>query len=144
MSAIEPLMGPESYKSFVISQPLATHWRPATCEEVNCADHANGWKVRVEGLPAQMLHDARTSGRRYSELPVAEGETWLIFEAGQPCFRASQHRAPLSRPPLYLVRDGDHRGNPRGTRARLHQRPESWRDDFAEHQQTLADAQQRG
>lgn len=144
MAAIEPLMGPESYKSYVISQPLSTHWRRATCEEIGCRDFLHGWRVRVEGLPPELLHVARTSGRRYSELPVAEGETWLVFDAGQSCFRASEHRAPVGRPPLYLVRDGDRRGNPRGTKARLHQRPESWRDDFAEHQQTLADAQQRG
>lgn len=144
MAGIEPLMGPEAYKSYVISQPLATHWRPATCEEVNCPDWQHGWKVRVEGLSAENLHTVRHCGRRFSELPVTEGETWLIFEAGQPCFRVSQHRAPVGRPPLYLVREGDHRGNPRGTKARLHQRADSWRDDFAEHQQTLADAQQRG
>jgi hypothetical protein len=144
MAAIEPSMGPESYKSYVISQPLATHWRRATCEEISCPDYVHGWRVRVEGLPPEMLHAARTSGRKHTELPVADGETWLVFEAGQPCFRASEHRAPIGGPPLYVVRDGDRRGNPRGTKARLHQRPDNWVDDFAEHQQTLADAQQRG
>jgi hypothetical protein len=144
MAGIEPLMGPEAYKSYVISQPLATHWRRATCEEIGCPDYQHGWKVRVEGLPAELVHAARTSGRRHSELNVADGETWLVFEAGQACFRATEHRAPIGRPPLFVVRDGDARGNPRGTKARLHQRAESWRDDFAEHQQTLADAQQRG
>jgi hypothetical protein len=66
-----------------------------------------------------------------------------VFEAGQPCFPPAS-TAPLARPELYVVRDGDRRGNPRGTKARLHQRPELWQEDFAEHQQTLADAQQRG
>jgi hypothetical protein len=144
MAGIGPRRGPEAYKSYIIAQPLATHWRKASCEEISCPDYLHGWKVRVEGLPANLLHAARTSGRRYRELPVAEGETWLVFEAGQACFRASEHRTRIGRPPLFVVRDGDTRGNPRRTKARLHQRAESWRDDFAEHQQTLADAQRRG
>ncbi|WNI19173.1 hypothetical protein [Actinacidiphila sp. ITFR-21] len=144
MASIEPLMGPESYKSYVISQPLATHWRRATCEEVGCDKFANGWRVRVEGLPAEQLNAVRNSGRSYQELRVADGETYLDFAAGQPCFSTTQHRAPLGKAPLYLVRDGDTRGNPRGTRARLHQRPDFWVEDFAEHQQTLADAQRQG
>lgn len=144
MAGIEPLMGPEHYKSYVLAQPLDTHWRPASCEEVHCPDYLNGWRVRVEGLPGELLHAARTSGRRFTEMRIAEGETWLHFAAGQPCFQAVRHRAPLGRPPLYLVRDGDHRGNPRGTRARLHQRADLWVEDFAEHQDRLADAQKRG
>jgi hypothetical protein len=144
MSAIQPLMGPESYKSYVLAQPIDTHWRRATCEEIGCDHFLNGWQVRVEGLSEEQLQAARNSGRRYQELPIAEGETWLSFAAGQPCFRASEHRAPLVRPPLYVVRDGDFRGNPRGTKARLHQKADFWVEDFAEHQQTLADAQQRG
>jgi hypothetical protein len=144
MASIEPRMGPESYKSYVIAQPLKTHWRSATCEEVGCDHYLHGWQTRIEGLPPEMVHALRNSRRKYTELHVAEGETWFVFEAGQPCFRATVHRAPLARPPLYVVRDGDHRGNPRGTKDRLHQRAESWRDDLAEHQQTLADAQQRG
>lgn len=144
MSGIEPLMGPESYKSYVISQPLNTHWRSASCEEVGCDKFANGWRVRVEGLPADQLHAVRSSGRSFQEFRVREGETWLEFAAGQPCFGTTKHRAPIGRPPLYLVRDGDTRGNPRGTKARLHQKPDFWVEDFAEHQDALADAQQRG
>jgi len=144
MASLEPLMGPESYKTYEIRQPLTSHFRPATCEEIGCDHYLHGWRVRVEGLPAQMLHDAKHSGRAFTEVRIAAGETWLHFSAGQPCFRAAQHRAPVGRPPLYVVRDGDRRGNPRGTKARLHQRPEFWVEDFAEHQDRLADAQRRG
>lgn len=144
MSIVEPRMGPESYKTYSIQAPLATHFRPATCEEVGCPNFLNGWRNRVEGLTPELLHAARNSGRKYTELRVAEGETWLMYEAGQPCFQASLHRAPIGRPELFIVRDGDRRGNPRGTKARLHQRPADWLDDFAEHQQDLADAAERG
>jgi hypothetical protein len=145
MSVIEPRMGPESYKTYAIHSPLATHWRPASCEEVGCIDFLKGWRTRVEGLAPEVLHAVRhQSGRKFTELPVVEGETWLVFEAGQPCWRASLHRLPTGRPELYVVRDGDRRGNPRGTKDRVHLRPELWQEDFAEHQQGLADAIQEG
>ncbi|KUF18466.1 hypothetical protein [Streptomyces silvensis] len=144
VNRIEPQMPPAAYKTFGILAPVSSHWRPATCAEVDCADHRLGWRVRVEGLDEELLHAARTSGRRYSELRVAEGETWLVFEAGQPCFRARQHRTRLDRPELYVVRDGDWRGNPRGTPIRQHARPEHWVENFAEHQQGLADAHRKG
>ncbi|OYP14079.1 hypothetical protein CFC35_05800 [Streptomyces sp. FBKL.4005] len=141
---IEPQMGAESYKTYAMVSPLSSHFRPATCAEVDCPHYLNGWRVRVEGLTPQDIHAAKTSGRRWIEQRVADGETWLVFEAGQPCFKASQHRTRVDRPPLYIVRDGDHRGNPRGTKARLHQRAADWQEDFAEHQQKLADEIRKG
>ncbi|GAA2199945.1 hypothetical protein GCM10009787_48920 [Streptomyces bangladeshensis] len=137
-------MGAESYKTYAMVSPLSSHFRPATCAEVDCPHYLNGWRVRVEGLAPQDIHAAKTSGRRWIEQRVADGETWLVFEAGQPCFKASQHRTRVDRPPLYIVRDGDHRGNPRGTKARLHQRAADWQEDFAEHQQKLADEIRKG
>ncbi|MGV9756924.1 hypothetical protein ACWDUC_14050 [Streptomyces tricolor] len=141
---IEPQMGAESYKTYAMVSPLSSHFRPAACAEVDCPHYLNGWRVRVEGLAPQDIHAAKTSGRRWIEQRVADGETWLVFEAGQPCFKASQHRTRVDRPPLYIVRDGDHRGNPRGTKARLHQRAADWQEDFAEHQQKLADEIRKG
>lgn len=139
LSRIQPLMGAAAYKTYSVVSPLSTHFRPATCAEVDCPHYLNGWRVRVEALTPDLLHAARNSGRKYVEQSVAEGETWLVFEAGQDCFKASQHRTRMDRAPLYVVRDGDWRGNPRGTKARLHQRPDHWVEDFAEHQQKLAD-----
>ncbi|MFL1903079.1 hypothetical protein ACJWDR_28840 [Streptomyces tauricus] len=140
----EPLMRPEAYKTYAIVAPVGSHFRRGTCAEVECPHYLGGWRVRVEGLSPQLLHDARTSGRRYSEQRVAEGETWLVFEAGQPCFRAAEHRVRVDRPPLYLVRDGDYRANPRGTDACVHRTPESWIDDFATHQQAIKDEINKG
>lgn len=144
VSRIQPLMGADAYKTYEVRSPLSTHFRPATCAEVECPQYVNGWRVRVEALTPDLLHAARNSGRKYVEQSVAEGETWLVFEAGQACFKASQHRTRTDRPPLYLVRDGDWRGNPRHTKARLHQRPGNWVEDFAEHQQKLADEIEKG
>jgi hypothetical protein len=140
----EPLMRPEAYKTYSMVSPLSSHFRPATCAEVDCPHYLNGWRVRLENLTPDLQHAARKSGRKYVEQPVAAGETYLVFEAGQPCFKASEHRARIDRPPLYVVRDGDHRGNPRGTKARLFQRADQWVDDFATHQQSIADEIQKG
>ncbi|WP_432010188.1 hypothetical protein [Streptomyces cucumeris] len=137
-------MPAEFFKTYAVVAPLGTHFRPATCAEVDCPHYLGGWRVRVESLTPDLLHTARTSGRRYAEHQVAQGETYLVFEAGQPCFKASQHRARIDRPELYVVRDGDHRGNPRGTKARLHQRPADWVEDFAEHQSAINDAIEKG
>jgi len=141
---IEPQMDAAAYKTYAIVSPLSTHFRPATCAEIDCPHYLNGWRVRVENLTPDLLRAARNSGRAYTTEAVARGETYLVFAAGQPCFKASEHRTRVDRPPLYVVRDGDHRGNPRGTKARLHQRPENWVEDFAEHQQKLADEIERG
>ncbi|MFI1728182.1 hypothetical protein ACH40E_02865 [Streptomyces acidicola] len=145
LSRPAPMMDPQYYKTYSVVSPLTTHFRRATCEEIGCPNYLNGWRVRVEGLPPDLLHTARTSGRKYVEQRVAEGETWLVFESGQRCFRASDHRTRISdRPPLYVVGDGDHRGNPRGTKPRVHHNPGNWLDDFATHQQAIADEIKKG
>lgn len=140
----EPKMGPDAYKTYSVVSPLSTHFRPATCAEIGCPHYLSGWRVRVEGLTPQDIHAAKTSGRKWVEQRVADGETWLVFEAGQPCFRASEHRTRMDRPPLYVVRDGDHRGNPRGTKTRVHHSPDNWLEDFATHQQKIADEIKKG
>ena len=144
VSRPQPLMDAAAYKTYEMRSPLATHFRPATCAEVACPHYLNGWRVHIEALTPDLVEAARKSGRRYREEHVAEGQTYLVFEAGQNCFRVSQHRARVDRPPLYIVRDGDYRGNPRGTKARLHQNPANWVEDFAEHQQAIADEIKKG
>jgi hypothetical protein len=144
MSPLQPRLPVTAVKTYSIQSPLTTHTRPATCAEVDCPNYVHGWRVHVEAVGPALAHTARTAGARFREQHVSEGHTYLVFEAGQPCFGASTHRVSTDRPALFVVRDGDWRGNPRGTPARQHTRPEHWVEDFAEHQQTLADAQNRG
>jgi len=145
MNRIQPLMGPEAYKTYSVVSPLTSHFRPATCAEADCGYYRDGFQVRVEGLEPQVLHAVQNSGRKYTVQKPAEGETYLVFEPGQPCLRASLHRVRVSdRPPLYVVRDGDYRGNPRGTKTRVHHSPDNWLDDFATHQQAIADEIEKG
>lgn len=137
-----PILDPRGYKTYSIHAPIRTHFRKATCAEVDCPDYLNGWRVRLEILNPEQRVWVRQTGRRFTELPVRAGETWLVFEAGQPCFRATEHRARVEREELYVIRDGDMRGNPTGRVDRVS--GQQWNDDFGEHQQRLADLQQKG
>lgn len=103
---------------------------PATCEEIDCEHYRNGWQVRVEGLPPELLHTARTSGRRYTELQVSDGVTYLAFEAGQPCFQAAAHRKTRGHSPLFVV------GGREGL-IRKHGNADSWADDLRTHQDNI-------
>lgn len=143
MNRIQPQGRVQDYRTFQITSPLSTHWRKATCAEVDCPHYLNGWRVRVEGLPADMLHAAKTSGRKFTELTVVEGENWLVFEAGQNCFRAADHRKLLDRQEIFITRDGDWRGNPTGM-VRKHTKPEFWIEDMQENNQAVRDFQQKG
>jgi hypothetical protein len=143
MNRIAPQGAVQDYKTYQIVSPLSTHWRPATCAEIDCPDFLKGWRLRVEGLPPEMLQAAKTCGRKFTELDVTENEHWLVFESGQPCFRAAQHRALLDKQEIFIVRDGDFRGNPTGN-VRKHTRPDHWVEDFSEHQDKLARQTQQG
>lgn len=106
-------------RTFQIDQPLETHYRRATCAEVDCTAHANGWVMGFDlsdpdrAAAARWIRDH--SGRTFSA-KVAEGKVTLTFAAGQTCF--AKHRMPLEREPFYVVRGGDFRGNPTGYRVR--------------------------
>jgi hypothetical protein len=140
-----PALGPEHMKTYAISAPVSTHFRPASCEDAQCAGWTSGWVTRV--LPGTAEHDLVLSlrGRYRFTGPVreADGLDAFTFAAGQPCFRASQHRVPLEREPLFVVRGGDHRGNPRGITS-VTRRAADWVDDFATHQQNIATAIEKG
>lgn len=137
VNRIMPAAPVGAYQTYQILAPVSTHFRPATCAEVDCPDYLNGWRVRLEALTPEVAQTARTTGRRYRELHVQEGETWLVFEAGQPCFRASTHRKSLEREPMWRVKGGDWRRS-LGV-IRWHATAEAWRDDFGEHQERIAD-----
>lgn len=142
VNRIPPAGRPADYVTHQVLAPAATHWRAATCEEVDCGHWHNGWRLRLEGLQPADLAAIVQSGRRYTRTPVAPGETWLVFQAGQPCFRAAAHRLPLERPGIFQVRQGDFRLPIRGVRTFA--TPEDWRDHMGEHLDRLAEQRQRG
>ena len=138
---LDPQMPPGAYQTFQVAAPLSTHWRPATCAEVDCPEYTHGWRLRVEALSEQDVHVATHCGRKYRKVAVTAGETWLIFEAGQPCFRATQHRLPRDASERFFERGGDWRGQ---TSPLINHSAAGWVDSFGEHQDRLKEAQERG
>lgn len=142
MNRISPAMPAENMQTYRIVRPSATHWRPASCADVDCPAWRHGWTTSIDESTelgaAQARYIRRDSGRGFVESRAAH-LTVFDFEPGQRCFGADEHRAPVEREPLYLVAGGDWRGNPRGVRTRAHANARDWVDDFGEHQQNLAD-----
>ena len=139
---IEPAGPVQAYQTYAIDAPRSTHWRAATCEEVDCPHYLNGWKTI---LPAgsDLVDVIKQSGRRFTvEVDTDAGLMAFIFEAGQPCFQASRHMVRLDREEVFLTRHGDWRGDLGGRH--VYDRPDQWTDDFATHQDRIAAARQRG
>jgi hypothetical protein len=143
-----PLLPPEARVTYAIVRPRQTHARPASCAEVACSAWLRGWRTTVDEATdlgrGQAAWVRGGSGRRFTESRDPAGLTVFEFPPEQTCFRAADHRAAVQRPPLFVVRDGDRRGNPRRTRPRVHRNAEDWRDDFGAHQETLADRLRQG
>jgi hypothetical protein len=113
----------------------------AACASVACPAWRHGWDTTVDETTElgqrQAAYIRGESRRTFREQANAVGLTVFRFEAGQRCF-ADHHTRPAS----YLVRGGDWRAH-LGV-ARTHVHPSDWVEDFAEHQQRLADQQQKG
>jgi hypothetical protein len=142
--SIMPKMGASAYKTYALMRPRATHTRVALCAEVDCRAMANGWKTIVDvstELGRRQANYIRLhSGRSFTATEDGTLVTF-VFPAGQKCF--AEHRVLLEREPLFRIKDGDFRGNPRGTPV-LKLSPIAWRDNFGEHQEKLADKQKEG
>lgn len=136
---IEPSLPAASYKTYGIASPISTHFRTGTCTEADCQAQAKGWTTSVDELTdlgqKQAHYIRKASGRKFTEAKDPSGLTVFTFEAGQTCFAA--HKVLLDRPEFYFVREGDWRGNPRGTPTLRHSSADSWLNDFGVHQDRL-------
>ncbi len=144
INRIVPELGAEVFKTYELAAPVATHWRPATCAEADCAAYLRGWATAVPADSSQAYYIRADSGRRFTETYPGPGQVRFEFEAGQACFKSDTHQVPLEREPLYLVRGGDWRGDPLGLGTTRHARPADWVDDFGTHQERIADTRERG
>lgn len=135
----------EAFTTYQVARPVLTHWKVATCAQVDCERRARGWRMAFDLADPQKRAAAKWikhHSQRAFTVESQDGDiVTLAFAAGQDCFET--HHASLERDPIFVIRGGDQRGNPRGTQARVLSGI-SWRDDFGEHQQTLADTQERG
>lgn len=146
VTRLAPAGNPGLYKTYAISSPLSTHTRVARCSEVDCPNYLRGWRTVIDLSTDLGKRQARyireKSGRRYQDVSTIDSTLLTLeFSAGQECF--AEHRVPLHREPLYLVRGGDYRGNPLGIPP-VQRSERDWVDDFGDHQQKIKDARERG
>lgn len=143
---IVPQASPAVYQTFQIAAPVATHWREATCEQVDCPGYLYGWRSvideRTDLGQAQAHYIRHDRSRKHDEERMPDGLTAFTFEPGQTCF--DTHQARVERPELFVVRGGDWRGNPTGVEPRLHKNPDFWVEEFAENQDRVATVIERG
>jgi hypothetical protein len=135
---LQPKMSTDKYKTFNVAQPLDTHFRKATCAEVECDAFVNGWTYKKADLiTADLLYLVTHAGKRYKEATLDDSsELYLVFEPGQMCFQAASHRINLERPQFFTSGRGDRRSfNPR--RAYQYADGDEWVEAFAEHQEIL-------
>ncbi len=142
INRIPPNLPVGAYKTYQISSPLATHWTAATCAQVGCEHYLNGWALHVQAITPRDVHLARTSGRAFTERDMGPGQTWLVFEPGQPCFAAGTHVRQLERPELYTIWAGDWRLAPE-RREKVPVSSQAWVDDCGDNQQRLHDMIER-
>ena len=124
-------MGNINAQGYSINMPYATHWEWATCEEVGCPHFFHGWQTVV---PQDSEHErtVRTSGRSFREERTDDGMVRFTFSPGQPCFRASTHKAQSGRPGIYGHRNREMGGSVRAVRQ------DEWHERFVENLDGLA------
>lgn len=141
VNRIDPAMPVGAYQTYSITAPRDVTV-VAACEQIGCEAWTRGWDSVIDESTTlgqqQAAYIRMQSGRTFREMKTEAGLTVFRFEAHQRCF--AEHR---TRPEIYLVRDGDWRGNPTG-RQRQHTRPADWVEDMTENQGRLIDLQQKG
>lgn len=139
-------------RTYGLAAPQATHFRRATCQEVDCPNYANGWKSGFDVTVPEKAHAAnmirlhyKAGAFTYEELRDGAGRVVKVvftFAAGQQCF--DPHSVPLERDPIAYRRGGDFRGNPTGELTTVHSDLGDWLDDFGNHQLKIQQQYERG
>jgi hypothetical protein len=131
---------PDHYKTYTFATPARTHFRWADCEEYQCVSFRFGFKLVIDltttlGL-AQYDFAKKDKTRSFQEVRTSLEIVELVYPAGTRCWDWRDHRVPVDRPPILVVRGGDWRAYT--GLIRRHTRPEDWADDAANHQDGLA------
>jgi hypothetical protein len=140
LNRIKPAGPVQAYQTY---QAAAPHDQTvlAACRTVGCGAYLHGWDTVVDEQTdlgrRQAAYIRQQSGRSFKELRSEGGLTVFRFDAYQRCF--ADHR---TRPARWLVRGGDWRAST--GLVREHTRPDDWVEDFAEHQDRLADRLRQG
>lgn len=138
---LEPQGPVQAYQTFSVRSRSDRAVR-AVCEQVACPAWREGWESvideRTDLGQAQAAYIRLQSGRTFREMRTEAGLTVFRFESGQRCFAEHQ-----TRPELYVVRDGDYRGNPTGRR-RVHASAADWVEHMQEEFGRFNDDRERG
>lgn len=135
-----PALAPEFFKTYDVRRPRSTHFRKATCAEVDCPNRERGWRTTCDVstvLGQQQANYIRMKSGRHFTTKAAGDMVSFTFPPGQECF--SQHTRPLDREPFFRVIQGDWREYGRGQRLDVR----AWLDNFGEHQERLAEQVRR-
>jgi hypothetical protein len=144
MPRFDPAGPAALYRTYRISAPRQTHFRPATCEEAGCPAWLHGWRTIVPADSPQAEYIRHDKTRSAAEERQPGGLAAFTFGPGQRCFGAGLHRVRTDRPDRLAVLGGDFRGNPLGTAPRVHARPEFFIEDMEETLDGVRTAQERG
>jgi hypothetical protein len=145
---IAPLLPATAMKTFEVRMPLSTHFRPASCQESDCNHWRDGWVTGFSDVDLPHKWEAAQTyggiahrrGLRFTVQRVGNTVTFT-FPPGQQCIEG--HRVAIDRPPLYIARDGDWRGNPRKV-SRLHANAQDFREDWLTTEDRFRTLQKRG
>lgn len=146
---LAPQLPAAAYRSYRALAPLSTHFRPATCQEVDCPHYLSGWETAVDeqtDLGRRQAHFIRHDRERHhaeERNRGGSGLTVFTFTPGQRCFNSGAHRTRLDRPERFFLTGGDYRGNPLRTPAR-EVSATAWQDDLGEHQDRIIEMIRRG
>jgi hypothetical protein len=161
MGRWQPAGPVQAYTTYQVSAPVATHYRPATCEEVDCDAYRYGWVTVLDESTADgqilagMLRracrpvdaPAVNGTRRYVESRNELGETLFEFPAGQRCFGWNPTPKPVTfcrSTARRTTSSGVGTGAPHLGVERVHTSAEHWLDDFQANQAALAERIERG
>tara|TARA_Y100000310_G_C20069525_1_gene528698 strand:+ start:38 stop:445 length:408 start_codon:yes stop_codon:yes gene_type:complete len=98
---------------------LRGYWKPATCREMRCHEHENGWISTVPRANLPMLtaiYEMRAKGTwEFTEERLDGGLIRFTFPPGLTCFRhldGTGHMVPIERDPRFLHRPSGRPGQP--------------------------------
>lgn len=147
VNRIAPALPAHAMKTFEVRQPLATHFRQVPCAEAGCDKYAAGWVMGFDLTEMAKVNAANSINRvvkaRGMRCKVERVGTKAIFTfpPGQSCLEG--HRVLVGREPLYIVRGGDWRGNPRRESYR-HASGDAFMDDWRTSQDRIEAFKRRG
>ena len=79
---------------YQVTWPKESHWRRATCDEVDCPRYLLGWTTTVEADSPQYDFVRADKERHYRAEVTGDGLITLHYPAGQRCF-GSNHWAKI-------------------------------------------------